>query len=82
MGRRVRQTILLIFNKQPALGTMQQRLAKVIKDPKGEREATEECKYVRVTEGEDSFIQLMFNANDMTARLKARVTLISRKRKH
>ena len=53
----------------------------VIKDVKGEGEATEERKYARVTEGEDSFIELMVTANDMIARLKAIVILISRKRK-
>ena len=52
----------------------------VIKDAKGEGKAIEEREYARVTEGEDSFIELMLAANDTIARLKARVTLILRKR--
>ena len=52
----------------------------VIKDANGEGKATEECEYGQATEGEDSFIKLLLTANDMIARLKARVMLISRKR--
>ena len=52
----------------------------IIKDTKGEGKATEEQEYARATEGEDSFIELMLTANDTIARLKARVTLIMRKR--
>ena len=52
----------------------------VIKDTKGEGKATEEQEYTRATEGEDSFIELMLTTNDTIATLKARVTLISRKR--
>ena len=52
----------------------------VTKEAKGEGKAIEEREYAQVTEGEDSFIELMLAANDTIARLKARVTLISRKR--
>ena len=52
----------------------------VIEDTKGEGKAIKECEYAQATEGEDSFIELMLTANDMIARPKARVMLISRKR--
>ena len=52
----------------------------ILKDSKGEAKANEEREYARATEGENSFIELMLTANDMIARLKARVTLISQKR--
>ena len=52
----------------------------ILKDLKGEAKASEEREYAKATEGENSFIELMLTANDMIARLKARVTLISRKR--
>ena len=52
----------------------------ILKDEKGEVKATEESEYARATEGENNFIELMLTANDTIARLKGRITLISRKR--
>ena len=52
----------------------------ILKDAKGEVKATEEREYARATEGENSFIELILTANDTIARLKGRITLISRKR--
>ena len=52
----------------------------ILKDSKGEAKANEELEYAKAMEGENSFIELMLTANDTIARLKARVTLISRKR--
>ena len=52
----------------------------VLKEAKGDAKATEEKEYSRATDGETGFIELMFAANEVISRLKARVTLISRKR--
>ena len=52
----------------------------ILKDLKGEAKASKEREYAKATEGENSFIELILTANDTIARLKARVTLISRKR--
>ena len=51
----------------------------ILKDMKGEVKATEERENAQETEGENNFIEFMLTANDMIARLKGRVTLISRK---
>ena len=42
--------------------------------------ATEEHEYAQATKGENNFIEFMLTTNDTIARLKGRVTLISRKR--
>ena len=51
----------------------------LLKETKGETKATEEREYAHIAEGEEGFIEVMFMANDTLARLKARITLISRK---
>ena len=49
----------------------------LLNETKGELKATEERKYVRIAEGEEGFIEVMFMANDTLARLKARIRLFS-----
>ena len=82
MGKRAKLNILLIGSRRTvhSWNDAIKNWLNVIKDAKGEGKAAEECEYARVTEGEDSFIELMLAANDTIARLKAQVTLISRKR--
>ena len=43
---------------------------------------TEEREYARVTEGEDGLIETLLNGKEVLARLKARITIILRKREH
>ena len=52
----------------------------IIKEVKGEAKVNEEKEYARVTDGKTGLIELMFNTNEVISRLKARVTIISRKR--
>ena len=52
----------------------------LLKETKGDAKVTEEREYIRVAEGEEGFIEVMLIANEVMARLKARVTLILRKR--
>ena len=51
----------------------------LLKETKGDVKVTEERKYARMAEGEEGFIEIMLMANDVLARLKAKITLISRK---
>ena len=73
-----------LINRLSTNSTLLERCNKdwsnVIKDTKGELKAAEEREYARATEGENNFIELMLDANELIARLQARVTLISRKR--
>jgi len=52
----------------------------IIKEVKGEAKANKEKEYARTTMDKTGFIELMFTANEVISRLKARGTLISRKR--
>ena len=52
----------------------------ILKETKGDAKVNEEKEYSRATDGENGFIEVMFIANEVISRLKARVTLISRKR--
>ena len=51
-----------------------------MKDLKGEAKATDEKEYVRAAEGDEGFIEAIIAGNEVVARLKARITFISRKR--
>ena len=51
-----------------------------MKEAKGDAKVIEEKEYSQATDGENSFIEAMFIANEVISRLKARVALISRKR--
>ena len=51
----------------------------LLKETKGDAKVTEEREYACVA-GEEGFIEIMLMANDVLARLKAKITLISRKR--
>jgi len=52
----------------------------ILREMKGDAKVTEECEYARVSKGENGFIDVLMIANEVLARLKARITLISRKR--
>ena len=52
----------------------------ILKEAKGKAKATKEREYTCIAEGEEGFIEVMLVANDTLARLKTRITLISRKR--
>ena len=52
----------------------------LLKETKGDAKVTEEREYARMAEGDEGFIEIMLVANDVLSRLKAKVTLISRKR--
>ena len=51
-----------------------------MKDLKGEAKATDEKEYARTAEGDEGFIEAIITGNGVVARLKARITFISRKR--
>ena len=51
-----------------------------MKEAKGDAKINEEKEYSRATNGENGFIEVMFIVNEVILKLKARVTLISRKR--
>ena len=52
----------------------------IMKDLKGEAKATDEKEYARAAEGDEGFIEAIIAGNEVVARLKARITFISRKR--
>ena len=52
----------------------------ILKELKGDAKVTEESEYKRVADGEDGFIEVLLVATEVLARLKARITIISRKR--
>ena len=52
----------------------------ILKELKGDAKVTEESEYTRVADGEDGFIEVLLVATEVLARLKARITIISRKR--
>ena len=52
----------------------------ILKELKGDTKVTEESEYTRVSDGEDGFIEVLLVATEVLARLKARITIISRKR--
>ena len=51
-----------------------------MKDLKGEAKATDEKEYARAAEGGEGFIEAIIVGNEVVARLKAKITFISRKR--
>ena len=51
-----------------------------MKELKDDAKVTEEREYARVTEGEDGLIETLLNGKEVLARLKARITIILRKR--
>ena len=52
----------------------------ILKELKGDAKVTEESEYTRVADREDAFIEVLLVATEVLARLKARITIISRKR--
>ena len=52
----------------------------ILKELKDDAKVTEEREYARVTEGEDGLIETLLNGKEVLARLKARITIILRKR--
>ena len=52
----------------------------IMKDLKGEAKATDEKEYARAAEGGEGFIEAIIVGNEVVARLKAKITFISRKR--
>jgi len=52
----------------------------ILRETKGDARVAEEREYAKVSEGENGFIDVLMVANEVLARLKARITLISRKR--
>ena len=52
----------------------------ILKELKGNAKVTEESEYTSVADREDGFIEVLLVATEVLERLKARITIISRKR--
>ena len=52
----------------------------ILKELKDDTKVTKEREYAHVIEGEDGFIETLLNGKEILARLKARITIILRKR--
>ena len=52
----------------------------ILKELKDDAKVTEEREYARASEGEDGLIEVLLNGKEILARLKARITIILRKR--
>ena len=52
----------------------------ILKELKDDAKVTEEREYARASEGDDGLIEVLLNGKEILARLKARITIILRKR--
>ena len=52
----------------------------ILKELKDDAKVTEEREYAHASEGEDGLIEVLLNGKEILARLKARITIILRKR--
>lgn len=52
----------------------------ILREVKGDKKVTKEYEYARIFDGEDGVIEVLLTASKVLARLKARITIILRKR--